>query len=104
MIGTVAPVTGSPSAPNTSATSATSASFDAHPAVGAARPDAAAIHKVAKEFEKLMIHQLLEAAKVGGSEPSAYSGSIVDALTDGVSSGGGLGLAKQLENVLQRGR
>jgi len=94
MIGSIAPVSSAPSAAST---------FDAHPSVGG-RPDAAAIHKVAKEFEKLMIHQLLEAAKVGGSEPTAYSGSIVDALTDGVSSGGGLGLAKQLEEVLQRGR
>jgi Rod binding domain-containing protein len=63
------------------------------------------LHKVAKEFETLMVHQLLEAAKLGGDEKdSGYKGMVVDAAASGVSLGGGLGLARQIEEALGRGR
>jgi len=63
------------------------------------------LHKVAKEFETLMVHQLLEAAKVGGDgQDGGYKGMAVDAFASGVSQAGGLGLAAQIENALSRGR
>ena len=72
--------------------------------VGKRPSTAAGIHKVSKEFEKLMLHEMLEAAKVGGEDSGGYHGMIVDALTDGVASAGGLGLARQIEEVLSRPR
>jgi Rod binding domain-containing protein len=63
------------------------------------------LHKVAKEFETVMVHQLLEAAKLGGEEKdSGYKGMVVDAAASGISEGGGLGLAKQIEDALARAR
>jgi Rod binding domain-containing protein len=66
------------------------------------------LHKMAKEFETLLVHQLLDAAKVGGETKSggssAYQGMAVDAFANGVSQAGGLGLAKQIEDALTRGR
>jgi Rod binding domain-containing protein len=69
---------------------------------------AASLHQMAKEFETMLVHQLLDAAKVGGdanaSGTSAYRGMAVDAFANGVSQAGGLGLAKQIEDALTRGR
>ncbi len=63
------------------------------------------LHKVAEEFETLMVHQLLEAAKLGGEEKdSGYKGMVVDAAASGISKGGGLGLARQIEEALARSR
>jgi Rod binding domain-containing protein len=63
---------------------------------------------MAKEFETMLVHQLLDAAKVGGEGASggtsAYRGMTVDALANGVSQAGGLGLAKQIEDALTRAR
>ena len=63
------------------------------------------LHKVAKEFETVMVHQLLEAAKMGGSgSDGGYKSMVVDAAANGISQAGGLGLAKQIEDALSRGR
>ncbi len=63
------------------------------------------LHKVAQEFEAVMVHQLLEAAKLGGEEKdSGYKSMVVEAAASGISEGGGLGLAKQIEEALARGR
>jgi hypothetical protein len=57
------------------------------------------------EFETILVHQLLEAAKVGGDgHDGGYKAMAVDAFADGVSHAGGLGLAKQIEDALSRGR
>jgi hypothetical protein len=62
---------------------------------------------MAKEFETMLVHQLLDAAKVGGDgkegASSAYKGMAVDAFASGVSQAGGLGLAQQIEDALNRG-
>ncbi|MGO8999398.1 MAG: hypothetical protein ACLQVI_39235 [Polyangiaceae bacterium] len=56
---------------------------------------------MAKQFETLMVHELLEAAKVAGdSKSGGYAGMAVDALAAGISEAGGLGLAHQLEEAL----
>ncbi len=66
-----------------------------------------AVRKVAKEFETLLVHQLLDAAKIAGSgtgTSGGYMGMAVDALASGVSDAGGLGLSKQIEAALSRSR
>jgi Rod binding domain-containing protein len=68
---------------------------------------ASSLHKMAQEFETMLVHQLLEAAKVGGDGKeggsSAYKGMAVDAFATGVSQAGGLGLTKQIEDALSKG-
>jgi Rod binding domain-containing protein len=64
----------------------------------------AGLEKVAKDFEALMVHELLAAAKLGGEEGAGgpYQGMTVDALTSGIEHAGGLGLAAQLQQSLAR--
>jgi Rod binding domain-containing protein len=58
----------------------------------------AEIAKVAKEFEAVLVRQVLTAAKAAGKESSSqYGGMAIDALADGIMHGGGLGLARNLE-------
>ena len=53
----------------------------------------AQIAKVAKEFEAVLVRQVLTAAKAAGSDSSSqYGGMAIDALADGIMKGGGLGL------------
>ena len=62
---------------------------------------ATGLHKVAKEFETMLVHQLLDAAKIAGEGQGAGYGSMaVDALANGVSQAGGLGIAQQIETAL----
>jgi Rod binding domain-containing protein len=111
MSGTISAIAGQASATTAvaveetkKAAAAAAASKAAASSAGGAA-GAAHIHKIAKEFETLLVHQLLEAAKVGGDgKDGGYKSMAVDAFATGVSQGGGLGLAKQIEDALSRGR
>jgi Rod binding domain-containing protein len=69
-----------------------------------APPAASDLHRVAKEFEAIMVHELLQAANVAGGGQGSYKGMAVDAFANGISQAGGLGLARQLEDALARNR
>jgi Rod binding domain-containing protein len=60
------------------------------------------IAHVAAQFEEVFVRQLLTAAKMGGDnkEGGGYGAMTVDALATGVSQGGGMGIAKQIEMAL----
>jgi Rod binding domain-containing protein len=58
------------------------------------------LHTAAREFESILVKQLLSAAKVGGQNPSGYADMAVDALATGVEKAGGLGLARKIEETL----
>lgn len=57
------------------------------------------LHRVAEEFEAMLLRQLLSAAKMGGGA-GAYNDMAVDALANGINQAGGVGLARQIETVL----
>ncbi len=61
----------------------------------------AAIAHAAKEFEALMLKQLLTSAQVLGKEKGGYTGMALDALATGITDGGGIGLARKLEDTVQ---
>jgi Rod binding domain-containing protein len=64
-------------------------------------PVDAKVHQAAQEFEAMFVRQILKAAKIGGHEKeSGYDGMAVDALASGVTQGGGLGIARQIEEAL----
>lgn len=68
---------------------------------GAKPPGDAKVHKAAQEFEAMFVRQILTAAKVGGHDKaSGYDGMAVDAIASAVTQGGGLGLARQIEDAL----
>lgn len=58
------------------------------------------LHRVATEFEAMLLRQLLSASKMG-SGAGGYSDMAVDALANGINQAGGVGLAQQIERVLQ---
>jgi Rod binding domain-containing protein len=61
------------------------------------------IREVAREFEALLVRQMLTAAGMGGNgKDGVYGGMEVDALAKGVTKGHGLGLAEQIANALAR--
>ena len=66
---------------------------------GTANPEAADLHRVAAEFEAMLLRQLLSASKVG-SDAGGYSEMAVDALATGISQAGGIGLTRHLEAAL----
>ena len=66
---------------------------------GPARTAPSDLHRVASEFEAMLLRQLLHAAKMGSSAGS-YGEMAVDALASGISDAGGIGLTRQLEDVL----
>jgi Rod binding domain-containing protein len=73
-----------------------SASGTREPSSPAAKKEAQ-IAKVAKEFEAVLVRQVLTAAKAAGEASSSqYGGMAIDALADGIMHGGGLGLARSL--------
>lgn len=57
------------------------------------------LHRVASEFEAMLLRQLLHTAKMGNGAGS-YGEMAVDALASGISDAGGIGLTRQLEAVL----
>jgi Rod binding domain-containing protein len=61
------------------------------------------IAHVAAQFEEVFVRQLLSSAKVGGDSSDGgggYSAMTIDALATGVTQGGGLGIAQQIERAL----
>jgi Rod binding domain-containing protein len=66
---------------------------------GGARAAESDLHRVATEFEAMLLRQLLHTAKMGGAAGS-YGDMAVDALATGISQAGGIGLTRQLEAVL----
>jgi Rod binding domain-containing protein len=76
----------------------------AHATAAQSAADAKSDHKireVAREFEGLLVRQMLTAAGVGGKDKEgAYAGMEIDALAKGVTAGRGLGLAQQIADAL----
>lgn len=61
------------------------------------------IREVAREFEAMLVRQMLTAAGVGGKDKEgAYAGMEIDALANGVTKGRGLGLAQKIADALAR--
>ena len=69
-----------------------------------ARPEKARdphLAKAAQDLEGIFVRQLVAAAKLGGkSGQSGYGAMAVDALANGIQAGGGLGLARRIEDAL----
>ncbi len=77
--------------------------LDPRAAAGAARvaPKDHALARAASEMETVFVRHLLEASKIGGpSGESGYGSMAVDALASGIERGGGLGLARAIEESL----
>lgn len=69
-----------------------------------AKPDPA-LHRAVSEMESVFVRHLLEAAKLGGkSGESGYGAMATDALAAGIQAGGGLGLARAIEDSLRSSR
>jgi Rod binding domain-containing protein len=69
-------------------------------------PRAAKLRHAATEFESLLVKQLLKAAKIGGAGggaggQSGYADMAVDALATSIERGGGLGLARRIEEAIR---
>lgn len=76
---------------------------DARPAAGGRPVDTGALGRVAREFEQILVRQLVSAAKLGGKKGEVGYGAMVgDALAGAITAGGGLGLARCLEAALAR--
>jgi Rod binding domain-containing protein len=61
------------------------------------------IREVSREFEAMLVRQMLTSAGVGGKDKEgAYAGMEIDALAKGVTKGRGLGLAQQIADSLTR--
>jgi Rod binding domain-containing protein len=70
-------------------------------------PQVEKLRHAAKEFESILVKQLLKASKIGGSggeeKANGYADMAVDALTTAVEHGGGLGLARRIEAAIGHG-
>ena len=64
----------------------------------------AKLRTAANEFESILVKQLLKSAKLGGSgdaeKSNGYGDMAVDAMASAVEKGGGLGLAKRIEQAI----
>jgi Rod binding domain-containing protein len=62
------------------------------------------LRHAATEFESILVKQLLKAAKMGGAgggeKANGYADMAVDALASSIESGGGLGLARRIEEAI----
>ncbi len=59
--------------------------------------------RVAKDFEAVFIHQILQSSHaLGMNDGTGYAGMALDALATGISEGGGLGLAQSIQRVLDQ--
>jgi Rod binding domain-containing protein len=62
------------------------------------------LRNAANEFESILVKQLLKSAKLGGSgdaeKANGYGDMAVDAMASAVEKGGGLGLAKRIEQAI----
>jgi Rod binding domain-containing protein len=77
---------------------------DAHPTAPTKTAADPKIHKAAQEFEAMFVRQILTAAKVGGSheKKNGYDGMAVDAVAGAVTKGGGMGLAREIEEAIRQ--
>jgi Rod binding domain-containing protein len=80
----------------------------AKPADPAKDPRRAELLKAARDFESVLVRQMLESLQkttsIGGKEDhanSAYKSMAVDALADGIGKAGGLGLADLIAKTLE---
>jgi Rod binding domain-containing protein len=66
------------------------------------------LRQAAGEFESLLVKQMLKAAKIGGAggeeKASGYADMAVDALASAIEHGGGLGLARRIEQAIGHGQ
>ena len=63
---------------------------------------AAKVHQAAAEFESMLVKQLLKQAKIAGDDKAnGYGDMAVDALASAVEKGGGLGLARRIEEAMR---
>ena len=64
----------------------------------------AKLRSAAHEFESLLVKQLLKSAKMGqtgdADKSNGYGDMAVDAMASAVEKGGGLGLAKRIEEAI----
>jgi len=58
------------------------------------------LSKLAGEFEGIFLRQLLQSSEIIGKSAGGYGAMAVDALASGIEKGGGLGLARQIEDAL----
>ncbi len=66
-----------------------------------AHPSDPRLAKAAQDLEGIFVRQLVAAAKLGGkSAESGYGAMAADALATGIQAGGGLGLARRIEDAL----
>jgi len=76
----------------------------AAPAAPAHDARADKLRHAAGEFETLLVKQLLKEAKLlGDDKANAYGDMAIDAVATGVERGGGLGLARRIEDALSAG-
>jgi Rod binding domain-containing protein len=68
--------------------------------------ESAKTKQMAQEFEAMFLRQILTSAKIGGESKSGggngYQSMGVDALASTISKSGGMGLAKQIEDIVAR--
>lgn len=67
--------------------------------------EAEKLHEAAVQFEAVFIRQLLKASRFAEDMGSSgYGGMALEALADGVTGQGGLGLAKAIEDTLLKSK
>jgi len=63
------------------------------------------ITKVAREFEAIFVRRLLERTSLAkASKNGAFGAMVIDAMSDAVTAGSGIGLADQIKDVLSEAR
>jgi Rod binding domain-containing protein len=64
------------------------------------------LRRVARDFESLLVKQLLTAAKVGGAAAAkgGYGDMAIEALATGIEKGGGLGFGDRIAEALGAAR
>jgi Rod binding domain-containing protein len=69
---------------------------------GASQDEGAKLKAAADQFEAVFVRQLLKASRFGEDMGEAgYGGMALEALADGVTKQGGLGLARAIEDALR---
>ena len=64
--------------------------------------EAAKLEQAAQQFEAVFVRHLLKSSKITeGMGESGYGGMALEALADGVTKGGGLGLAKAIADSIR---
>lgn len=61
-------------------------------------------HEAAGQFEAVLVRQMLHESKMFGKSQNGFTGMAVDAMADGITKGGGLGLAQLIERALLEAR